>query len=329
MSCFYQKIMQVQSRVRHISLIIAILAGLLGVPFYASAVCSYSGMSGPFSTNINFGQKSVPRDAPVGTVISTPTIGPTTTGGVYCSTPTNVNFILSLFTTIFSSTTYNTNIPGVGIQVYGSGGYPLSPAYTLLSNATTSMAGYYSSPSNFILVKTGAIPVGTNILNSGLLLTHTVAGFGDAYRFYVASGATVTAVACSITTPTIQVPLSDVLASSLTAIGTVANPKVFNLGLNCDAGARINVSMTGIQNTDISTAGVLQLSGAGSAGVATGVGVQILYNNSPLAINSNIVLKTSTGGQESFLFTAQYYQTKSVVTTGSANAIATLNLTYQ
>jgi type 1 fimbria pilin len=48
-----------------------------------------------------------------------------------------------------------------------------------------------------------------------------------------------------------------------------------------------------------------------------------------MALNNNIVLKTSAGGQETFPFTAQYYQTKSSVTSGAANATATLNLTYQ
>ncbi|MNH37426.1 Fimbria adhesin protein precursor [compost metagenome] len=87
--------------------------------------------------------------------------------------------------------------------------------------------------------------------------------------------------------------------------------------------------MTGTQNTDTSTTGVLQLTNAGAANVAKGVGIQILYNNTPLALNNNIVLKTSAGGQETFPFVAQYYQTRNPVSTGSANATMTLNLTYQ
>jgi type 1 fimbria pilin len=143
------------------------------------------------------------------------------------------------------------------------------------------------------------------------------------------SGNSVNVLACSINTPNVQVPLDDVLAKDLTSVGSVAKPTEFDVGLNCDAGARVNVMLTGAQNTDTSVSGVLQLSGAGSAGVATGVGIQILYNNAPLALNNNLVLKTSDGGEEAFLFKAQYYQTKNSVTAGSANAVATLNLTYQ
>lgn len=176
------------------------------------------------------------------------------------------------------------------------------------------------------IIKTG--PITSGLVSSGVLGTisgdNGVVGYTENFI-----GAWVTVLACSINTPQIQVPLDDVIAGSLTSIGTTAKPKTFNLGLSCDAGARVNVKMTGTQNSDSSANGVLQLSGAGSAGVATGVGIQILYNNSPLKLNKNIVLKTSPGGQETFPFVAQYYQTKSTVTTGDANATATLNLTYQ
>ncbi|MCL6720425.1 fimbrial protein [Klebsiella sp. T2.Ur] len=102
-----------------------------------------------------------------------------------------------------------------------------------------------------------------------------------------------------------------------------------NLGLNCDVGANINVSLSGTQNPDISDSSVLALTGQGGAGVAKGVGVQIVYNGAPLMLNNRIVLKTSSGGQETFPLTARYYQTRTTVSTGTANASATLNLTYQ
>lgn len=137
------------------------------------------------------------------------------------------------------------------------------------------------------------------------------------------------AVACSINTANITVPLDDVLSAGLTAVSTTAKPKDFNVGLSCNAGARVNMRMTGTQNQDTSASGVLDLTGAGSSDVAKGVGIQILYNGTPVALNNNMVLKTFAGVQESFTFTAQYYQTKSTVTAGSANSTATLNLTYQ
>lgn len=139
----------------------------------------------------------------------------------------------------------------------------------------------------------------------------------------------ITKLPCEITTPSIQVPLEDVQGSELTAIGTVLKPQTFNVGLECDAGANISVEMNGIPNTDTSAEGVLQLTNAGSAGMATGVGIQILYMNAPIPFNTALQLKQSAGGQESFPFVAQYYQTKNPVTPGEANATMTLNMTYQ
>lgn len=143
---------------------------------------------------------------------------------------------------------------------------------------------------------------------------------------------TIIPVACSLTTPNLNFPIGDILASKFgTSVGTIPSgaQNTQNLGLNCDAGANINVTLQGAQNPDVSTTSVLALTGQGNADVAQGVGVQLLYNGSPLVLNNRIVLKQSSGGQETFPITARYYQTKTSVATGKANASATLDLTYQ
>ncbi|MEY1423969.1 fimbrial protein [Morganella morganii] len=143
---------------------------------------------------------------------------------------------------------------------------------------------------------------------------------------------TVTTLACSITTPSLNFPIGDISAANFRGgIGSIpAGTEVNrNLGLDCDAGANINVSLQGTQNPDVSNTSVLALSGQGSAGVAQGVGVQLLYNGAPLELNKRLVLKTSGGGKETFPVTARYYQTKTTVVPGKANTSATLDLTYQ
>lgn len=154
-------------------------------------------------------------------------------------------------------------------------------------------------------------------------------GVSESQFVYAQFTGTLKTAACSITTPVIQVPLDDVNSNDLVGIGTTVKPREFNIGLNCNADARVNAMMTGVKNTDTSTDGVLQLTNSGGTNVATGVGIQILYNSIPLALNNNIILKTSLGGVEIIPFVAQYYQTKRVVMEGQANATATLNLTYQ
>lgn len=194
----------------------------------------------------------------------------------------------------------------------------------------TGTANLGGTQTSMALVVTGEVTSGT--LPSGRYGIWTVGDGGPAIvvrEFLFDQPVQVTKLPCAITTPSIQVPLEDVQGSELTAIGTVLKPQTFNVGLECDAGANISVEMNGIRNTDTSTEGVLQLTNAGAVGVATGVGIQILYKNAPLPFDTTLSLKQSGGGQESFPFVAQYYQTKNPVTPGEANTTMTLNMTYQ
>jgi type 1 fimbria pilin len=292
----------------------------------ALAVCN----GGTFDFYFDFGNVTVERDAPVGTVIATAVALNSTTSYATCTTITNTwAYAGSIFTTHSSVPyLYNTNIPGVGIQLYSTTQWLPWQGYTLGANTKT--AQYYADATKYKLIKTGPIPSGTYSLTQGIVFRHAVDTLGDVFRINIGSG-NVTAVACTLNKNSINVPMEGVLGASLTAIGTVAKPTPFDVGLTCDAGAKVNVQMSGIKNTDTSAAGVLQLTNAGAAGVAKGVGIQILYNGTPLALNNRLLLRTSAGGQETFTFTAQYYQTKSAasVTTGSANATMTLDITYQ
>lgn len=252
-----------------------------------------------------------------------------------------------LYTASNGHRVYQTNVPGVGIsfgwydEVNGGPSYLSGTSYIKSSD----LAGYeYNSSTGYFynfksqpiirLWKTGNITSGS--------LSGQIAAF---YAYATANKTTPTSdvpvyagtgkiiqVACSISTPNLVFPIGDILVSRFgSAIGftPVNASNTQNLGLNCDAGANINVSLAGTQNPDVGTTSVLALTNQGNSDVAQGVGVQILYNDSPLVLNERIVLKTSSGGQETFPLTARYYQTKTAVTTGKANASATLNLTYQ
>ncbi|WP_269933573.1 fimbrial protein [Serratia liquefaciens] len=154
-------------------------------------------------------------------------------------------------------------------------------------------------------------------------------GSVTAGQLYIDGSTTVTKIACSLNSTSINVPLGDVSTVQFTAIGATVGDKTFDLGLNCDKEARINVALAGTQNTDTTDTSVLALTNAGQTGTAKGVGVQLLYGGVPLKINNNMVLKTSVGGQETLPFTARYYQTNNLLEPGKANSSATLNITYQ
>lgn len=141
----------------------------------------------------------------------------------------------------------------------------------------------------------------------------------------------VTALGCTLaSSDSLTVDLGNVPSRNFSGVGSTAGAKDFNVNLECDAGTNVNVNMTGKQSADSTDVGVLALTGAGSTGVSSGVGVQVLYNGTPLALNSDVVLGTSVaGGASTYTFSARYIQTLSKITAGTANTIATLNISYE
>jgi type 1 fimbria pilin len=339
-------------------IIFCVLGLFYGIPALA---CNLNFTGG--SSTINYGNITVQRDAPIGSAISVEITGNmqpaytcVTTGGEGSSAGIYSNILTFAFVGSDGSRVYNTNVPGVGIS-FAYNGNERAGASTFngregtigIGGTTGTGADYYtdywtSNPGetdSYSLQPVIKLWKTANIVSGSL--SGQLASFvfnSNQYRTgswgpniaIVAGSGSITQVACSITTPSLTFPIGNILATTFgTTVGTTPSgaQNTQNLGLNCDAKANINVSLSGTQNPDVGTTSILALTGQSTAGVAKGVGVQILYNGTPLILNNRIVLKQSSGGQETFPLIARYYQTKTSVSTGSANASATLNLTYQ
>ncbi|ELY4722249.1 fimbrial protein [Cronobacter sakazakii] len=315
---------------RHAETLLLMILLLISV-FYAKqghAACYALGSPTDYP---DLGSLIAQRDLPVGTVIAERQFG--VTGIKNGSCDANGGYVYNYYFYAGAKATsipnvYTTNIPGVGISLQEVGS-----AYYTLNGTAVHMSGpvdlYDTGQGPIVKVyKIGEIT--SDKFPYGLVAQQAINN-QPILNFYI-TGGSVTQVACSITTPNLTFPIGDVLASKFgSSVGTIPSgaQNTQNLGLDCDANANINVSLSGIQNPDVSDTSVLALTGQGSSDVASGVGVQLLYNNSPLKLNNRIVLKKSSGGQEMFPLVARYYQTKNAVTTGKANASATLDLTYQ
>ena len=297
----------------------------------ANAACGFASGTSYQTKSFNFGNVIVQRDTPIGTVVASSSTGPWSGGTTLfgCDTTWTYRWELSRFTTSTSITgVYATNVPGIGLRLYNDANGKIFP-YDQFQNGNAYIIISFGIVAE--LVKTSSGSVGAGAITMGALAKASIANV--MYTEEVGMGNnTIIPVACSLTTPNLNFPIGDILASKFgTSVGTIPSgaQNTQNLGLNCDAGANINVTLQGAQNPDVSTTSVLALTGQGNADVAQGVGVQLLYNGSPLVLNNRIVLKQSSGGQETFPITARYYQTKTSVATGKANASATLDLTYQ
>lgn len=293
------------------------------------AVCQ--NIAGYFTLNASFGNVYVQRDTPAGAVVASNVVS---SSAPYfgCSSNYIYRWEVSKFTTPSAySKVYNTNIDGIGLKIILYASWGIVPVDDPVNgNVYISQQG----PHTLQLIKLSQGSVSGGDLSSGTVAKASISE--GANGMYVGeiqiSNAKIIPVACTLKTPSLNFPIGDILASQFgTTVGTIpaGGQNTQNLGLDCDAEANINVSLSGTQNPDVTTDSVLALTGQGNSDVAKGVGVQLLYNNTPLKLNNNIVLKKSTGGQETFPIVARYYQTKTSVTTGKANASATLNLTYQ
>ncbi|MCK6872374.1 fimbrial protein [Enterobacter roggenkampii] len=275
--------------------------------------------------NLNFNTITAQRDVAPGTVVASQS-------GIYnvnisCTDTTNV-YQEAMNGTSLGNSLYDIGVSGYGVRVSendtGGGFHHYFPIGFALGNYNASYMYKVE------LVRT------TGSAASGTLRSGQVANVSISNQFLIATwnitGGSITTLACSLNTAALSFPIGNIpVAGFGSTVGTTpANAQVSqNLGLTCDSGANINISLSGQQNPDVTNTSVLALSGQGSNGVAQGVGVQILYGGVPLNLNNNILLKQSPGGVESFPLVARYYQTKPTVNPGTANATATLNITYQ
>ncbi|HAU5793701.1 hypothetical protein XU19_04630 [Vibrio parahaemolyticus] len=306
--------------------IISLLAILL--PNLAYAECIF--YSGEYKEDsVDLGNTVVQRDTPAGTVLTAyyllfPEVS------AYCDNGTN-----GLFDTgIFSKTTslpgvYETNVPGIGIRVTTEFG-------TIRMEHLTPLGLRQSMSTGVVELVKMEEKAQSGILNNGMIMSWAVGdGPGSAYtlpmgKWNLVNGS-ITVLACAIQSGnSLAFPIGDVQADQFTQLGTHSQQtSTANLKLDCDADANINVTLAGTQNPDTADDSVLELSNQGDDKVASGIGVQLLYNDTPLELNKMLNLKRSAGDQESFPITARYIQTKDKVRAGQANATATLNLTYQ
>jgi type 1 fimbria pilin len=287
---------------------------------------------------INIGTVYVSPDMPIGSVLYQGKTGAGNLMGHYCSNPVTVTptmVYLSSQISSYGNNVYETGVDGIGINVSWNGlevqtpGVPQSvptviagiPAYGIRSIDES------ATPITVKLIKTG--PVSGGVMQAGPVVNFAIAGVTVGQVKGTISSGVIIGSTCKVTNNNIQIILDDILASKMNSVGSTYNPKNFNVGLNCDPGARVSATLRGNDNPDTSVDGVLQLSNAGNDDVADGVGIQILNNNVPMPLDKLISLRTFTTTQETLPFTVRYFQTKSEIKTGKANATATLEITYQ
>ncbi|MFZ1874900.1 MAG: fimbrial protein [Chania sp.] len=268
----------------------------------------------------------VQRDLPVGSVIWQQTAEanqPILTGECETANTLRSNLV-GQDSGILSgqSQVYSTGLAGVGYAVSRTPMFNDGWPDNYHEGPPPSPMAYFS----LRLVVTG--PISSGVINSGEYARKTVNG-QVVEQLMISSPITITRQACELNDSRDRVvPLPAVLRSSFSGPGSSQGEKTFQLALTCDAGAQVNIQFDGEADAS-GTPGVLALVDQDQPGVARGIGVQLLYNQTPLKLGERLLLETAPAGLRSYPFTVRYYQTQPQVASGEVNAVATFNLTYQ
>lgn len=239
--------------------------------------------------------------------------------------------------TSFANVYQTTNI-GIGIRIYDSAlGKYITPDSTLLLQTYSANTVFGSTTLTVEWVKLAGPnePMETGSMRSTMVSmayqpTNTTANYPISSPTFGRATKLIPQV-CTLTTTSLNYEMGTLNASEFgSAVGfNPAKTATQNLGLSCVAGTNVYATLSATQHPDVADTSVFALSGQGSTGTASGVGMQLMYNGQPLKIGESLLLKSTAGASESLPLTARYYQTKPVVMPGEANALAVLNITYQ
>jgi type 1 fimbria pilin len=139
---------------------------------------------------------------------------------------------------------------------------------------------------------------------------------------------TVNVLGCTVTTPTLSVPLGAVNRARFRGLGSTAGGSKFSIGMTCDSAISPTVTFSGTPDNDASN--ILALNSISDGTAASGVGIQLLYKDNPVLLNSAISLgKTTSAGGLNMDFNARYYQTTPSITAGEANSTASFTINYE
>lgn len=258
---------------------------------------------------------------------------------------------------------YKTTVPGIGYALAGkvtsiSGGFTCpSSDYVFVGENTNVSAG---AQNEALICRTGksnkqmgALTGGFKIeiykigdvLESSNGFIAPIANIGAATYYFAGGvsnskdreaplafdGLAITFPACKVESQSLDFPMGTVLMDQFHGIGSTSSKFVTqNLGLFCEPNARIYATLEGQPSADVNDNSVLALTNEGGEGVASGIGVQLSYGETVFKIGERLMLRdNSVGEKESLPLTVRYYQTKERTTAGSADATATLSITYQ
>ncbi len=233
---------------------------------------------------------------------------------------------------------YQTNLIGIGVQFYKTGNWaggwasaPTVMTYTPAGGTGTGSAQNYIRAD---LVVTGPIQAGTLTSLPSMTVQFTGSCITTLTKtITINPGTAITAIVCTVTTPTVSVPLPAIPVTQLLPIGTVSTAsKNFNIGLACSPGASVYITLTDATNPSNTTNNLTLTSGS-----AHGVALRLDHGGTPVTFGADSAVAGNPGQwlvgasdtTSSVPLTARYVSVGPSIVPGTVNALATFTMSYQ
>ncbi|CAG9177811.1 Fimbria adhesin protein [Cupriavidus laharis] len=303
----------------------------------ARATCTGNGVTSTVALPASL---TVPRDLPAGSIIyDTGWVG-NSSAYIQCDPLDTWSYGYSVpMTPTASGGVYETSVQGIGVRTGWSNTLGVRPGditqamiqdWPRMQLTLPNIKGAYLPPALYRvqLIKTGDIAPGV-IAFQNPIATSIYGGIVATSTNFTSTQVNIKTAGCRVTNSNITVNLPKASAQGFSGVGSTQGTTAFSIPLVCDAGINVAYELDG--PADASNAPGVLANQAGS-GMATGVGVQVLQGNAPVtlgAVSSPYIRTTRDNETVSIPMAARYYKTSQVVTSGSVNAIATLNMNYQ
>lgn len=307
------------------------------------------------STSVSATNITLSRDLPVGAVIGSQVITPTINAfscydsaqGVISNQTLGVRALGTFDSVISGRRVYKTGVEGVGYAISGSsancGGVTntVTGSNTIRGDINTvklcentkgmiaaALSGTLTITFYKTATETGSGTVSGGSLGALMLLNNSLLLQSPEAEVRLNPFA-ITTPACKMTQTILPVDMKEVDRKAFSGKGSTpgdAYTQSFALPMLCNAGTQVSVKMEG----DIFDAGKGIINTTGGINAASGVGIQLLYNNQPMLLGSEVGVGSSvTGGSFSVPLKARYYQTGDRISSGTANGVLSFTLTYQ
>lgn len=321
-----------------ITLMVTLAVMLHARPSQANDPCQFIEGKGAIILTANIpAELKVQRDTPIGTVIYDESVssGAEATA-IECSRSFSFAYgypkLYAADEVSGMENVYKTSNPGIGIRGWSSN----SPEVAMTVMRPTEQdyewvdSGKFYPIANYrlqlvVIGKVDSTPL--NLINHhatywyhNLLATKVVFGNTDIV---------VTTQSCEVSNNArnLNVSLGRVEKSSFKEVGSTSGHTPFAITLNCVEGTNVNMTFDGELKDNNET--ILELDEAGAENTAQGVGVQITYQDTPLALKKSTPLAQNVSeGPMTFPFEARYIKTGDI-SPGTANATTTFTLTYR